>query len=113
MVHMCTTSCHHCICCSCCYAIAAQLRDHPKYLTIKTKYLVCCQEYIHRVGRTARGEGGTGNAIILLRPEEMGFLLYLKKQRVIPFDMRLNKPLLNIQHQVSRGLNIKFTVQMF
>jgi superfamily II DNA/RNA helicase len=36
------------------------------------------QEYIHRVGRTARGEGGKGNALLFLIPEEMQFLRYLK-----------------------------------
>merc|ERR1712059_171017 len=36
------------------------------------------KEYIHRVGRTARGEGGKGHALMILRPEELGFLRYLK-----------------------------------
>jgi len=36
------------------------------------------QEYIHRVGRTARGEGGKGNALLFLLPEELQFLVYLK-----------------------------------
>jgi ATP-dependent RNA helicase DDX18/HAS1 len=36
------------------------------------------REYIHRVGRTARGESGTGNALLILRPEELGFLRFLK-----------------------------------
>jgi len=39
-------------------------------------------EYIHRVGRTARGEGGRGHALLILRPEELGFLRYLKQARV-------------------------------
>ena len=34
------------------------------------------KEYIHRVGRTARGEGGQGHALMILRPEELGFLRY-------------------------------------
>ena len=29
---------------------------------------------IPRVGRTARGEGGKGHALMILRPEELGFL---------------------------------------
>jgi len=41
-------------------------------------YLYCYQEYIHRVGRTARGEGGKGNALLFLIPEELQFLRYLK-----------------------------------
>jgi len=40
------------------------------------------KEYIHRVGRTARGEGGKGHALLILRPEEYGFLRYLKQARV-------------------------------
>jgi ATP-dependent RNA helicase DDX18/HAS1 len=40
------------------------------------------KEYIHRVGRTARGEGGRGHALLILRPEELGFLRYLKQARI-------------------------------
>jgi superfamily II DNA/RNA helicase len=36
------------------------------------------KEYIHRVGRTARGRSGRGRALLLLLPEELGFLAYLK-----------------------------------
>jgi len=40
------------------------------------------REYIHRVGRTARGEGGKGHALLILRPEELGFLRYLREAKV-------------------------------
>ncbi|XP_064610778.1 uncharacterized protein LOC135474987 [Liolophura sinensis] len=40
------------------------------------------KEYIHRVGRTARGEGGIGHALLILTPGELGFLRYLKKAKV-------------------------------
>lgn len=40
------------------------------------------KEYIHRVGRTARGEGTSGHALLILRPEELGFLRYLKHAKV-------------------------------
>ncbi|CAJ2634920.1 unnamed protein product [Trifolium pratense] len=40
------------------------------------------KEYIHRVGRTARGEGGKGNALLFLIPEELKFLCYLKEAKV-------------------------------
>lgn len=40
------------------------------------------KEYIHRVGRTARGEGSSGHALLILRPEELGFLWYLKQAKV-------------------------------
>ncbi len=36
------------------------------------------KEYIHRVGRTARGKGGKGRALLMLLPEELGFLSFLK-----------------------------------
>ena len=36
------------------------------------------KEYIHRVGRTARGATGSGRALLFLTPEETGFLRYLK-----------------------------------
>lgn len=40
------------------------------------------KEYIHRVGRTARGEGEKGNALLFLLPEELQFLVYLKEAKV-------------------------------
>ncbi|XP_014367744.2 probable ATP-dependent RNA helicase pitchoune [Papilio machaon] len=40
------------------------------------------KEYIHRVGRTARGSNTTGNAVILLRLEEEEFVNFLKTKRV-------------------------------
>ncbi|KAK6921094.1 DEAD/DEAH box helicase domain [Dillenia turbinata] len=40
------------------------------------------KEYIHRVGRTARGEGAKGNALLFLIPEELQFLQYLKAAKV-------------------------------
>eukprot|EP00029_Vermamoeba_vermiformis_P009635 TRINITY_DN4874_c0_g1_i1.p1 TRINITY_DN4874_c0_g1~~TRINITY_DN4874_c0_g1_i1.p1 ORF type:complete len:630 (-),score=216.03 TRINITY_DN4874_c0_g1_i1:309-2198(-) len=40
------------------------------------------REYIHRVGRTARGVGGKGRALLFLLPSELGFLKYLRQHRV-------------------------------
>ncbi|KAK8805784.1 hypothetical protein WA158_002440 [Blastocystis sp. Blastoise] len=40
------------------------------------------KEYIHRVGRTARGSEGKGKALLFLLPEELGFLKYLKEHKV-------------------------------
>jgi ATP-dependent RNA helicase DDX18/HAS1 len=40
------------------------------------------KEYIHRVGRTARGDKGSGHALLILRPEELGFLHFLKEAKV-------------------------------
>lgn len=43
---------------------------------------VLIQEYIHRVGRTARGHDGKGRAVIFLPPEELEFLNFLKKEKI-------------------------------
>ncbi|KAJ6796896.1 DEAD-box ATP-dependent RNA helicase 27-like isoform X1 [Iris pallida] len=40
------------------------------------------KEYVHRVGRTARGEGSKGHALLFLLPEELQFLVYLKAAKV-------------------------------
>lgn len=40
------------------------------------------QEYIHRVGRTARGAGAAGNAVLLLRPEETKFVEELQESKI-------------------------------
>ena len=59
------------------------------------------KEYIHRVGRTARGEGRRGKALLFLLPTELMFLKYLKAARVPlnEFEFPLNK-LSNIQQQL-------------
>jgi ATP-dependent RNA helicase DDX18/HAS1 len=40
------------------------------------------KEYIHRVGRTARGVDGKGKALLFLLPQEMNFLRHLKAAKV-------------------------------
>jgi len=40
------------------------------------------KEYIHRVGRTARGVHAKGRALLLLLPSEIGFLKYLRAAKV-------------------------------
>ncbi|XP_076444991.1 uncharacterized protein LOC143282955 isoform X2 [Babylonia areolata] len=59
------------------------------------------KEYIHRVGRTARGEGGSGKALLMLQPDELGFLNYLRKAKinVQELDFAWNK-MSNIQSQL-------------
>ncbi|KAH7662282.1 ATP-dependent RNA helicase DDX18/HAS1 protein [Dioscorea alata] len=61
------------------------------------------KEYIHRVGRTARGEGGKGQALLFLLPEELQFLTYLKaaKVPVKEYDYQ-KKKLLNLQPQLEK-----------
>ncbi|XP_068663475.1 DEAD-box ATP-dependent RNA helicase 27-like isoform X2 [Aristolochia californica] len=48
------------------------------------------KEYIHRVGRTARGEGGKGRAFLFLMPEELQFLQYLRES-LVETNYYLNK----------------------
>ena len=60
------------------------------------------QEYIHRVGRTARGENGKGNALLFLTPQEVPFLRYLRhaKVQLNEFKFQWSK-VANIQPQVT------------
>ena len=48
--------------------------------TVK-KSSLACQEYIHRVGRTARGASGKGKALLFLMPEETGSLHSRERER--------------------------------
>uniref|UniRef100_A0A6G1S4I1 ATP-dependent RNA helicase n=1 Tax=Aceria tosichella TaxID=561515 RepID=A0A6G1S4I1_9ACAR len=61
------------------------------------------KEYIHRVGRTARGTNTNGNALLILRPEEINLLVYLKKAKVAlkEYELTENK-IRNIQPQLER-----------
>lgn len=61
------------------------------------------KEYIHRVGRTARGVDGKGHALLILHPEELGFLRYLRQSKVTlnEFDFSWSK-IANIQSQLER-----------
>ncbi|XP_010484444.1 PREDICTED: DEAD-box ATP-dependent RNA helicase 27-like [Camelina sativa] len=38
--------------------------------------------YIHRVGRTARGEGAKGKALLVLTPNELQFIQHLKAEKI-------------------------------
>ncbi|EOA30224.1 hypothetical protein CARUB_v10013346mg [Capsella rubella] len=58
-------------------------------------------EYIHRVGRTARGEGAKGKALLVLIPEELQFIRYLKAAKVPVKELELNeKMLMNVRSQL-------------
>lgn len=61
------------------------------------------KEYIHRVGRTARGKSGKGRALLLLLPEELGFLPYLKAAKVPlnEYEFPTSK-LANVQSQLEK-----------
>lgn len=61
------------------------------------------KEYIHRVGRTARGASGAGRALLFLTPEELGFLKYLSAARVPlnEYEFPLSR-LANVQSQLEK-----------
>jgi len=61
------------------------------------------KEYIHRVGRTARGSDGKGKALLFLLPEELGFLMYLRKAGVPVAEYSFPpSKIANIQGQLER-----------
>jgi ATP-dependent RNA helicase DDX18/HAS1 len=61
------------------------------------------REYIHRVGRTARGRDGKGRALLLLQPQERAFLAALAEARVPlnEYDFPASK-LSDVQAQLER-----------
>ncbi|KAL6946807.1 ATP-dependent RNA helicase [Hanseniaspora vineae] len=61
------------------------------------------RDYIHRVGRTARGTKGKGKSLMFLTPNELGFLRYLKKAKVPlnEYEFPTNK-IANIQSQLEK-----------
>ncbi|XP_071715671.1 ATP-dependent RNA helicase HAS1-like [Rutidosis leptorrhynchoides] len=61
------------------------------------------KEYIHRVGRTARGEGAKGNALLFLIPEELQFLRYLKAAKVPVKEYEFDeKKMKNVQSHLEK-----------
>jgi ATP-dependent RNA helicase DDX18/HAS1 len=64
------------------------------------------KNYIHRVGRTARGMSGSkGRSLLFLQPHEAGFLSHLREARVpvVEFEFPSSK-VRNIQSQLERLL---------
>ncbi|ERF73322.1 ATP-dependent RNA helicase HAS1 [Endocarpon pusillum Z07020] len=61
------------------------------------------RDYIHRVGRTARGSNGTGRSLMFLQPSEVGFLIQLKEARVpvVEFEFPAKK-IVNVQSQLEK-----------
>jgi len=66
-----------------CTDVAARGLDIPKVdWIIQFDPATEPKEYIHRVGRTARGMNTKGRALLFLLPEELGFLKYLKRENI-------------------------------
>jgi ATP-dependent RNA helicase DDX18/HAS1 len=61
------------------------------------------RDYIHRVGRTARGANGKGRSLMFLLPNEVGFLKTLKEAKVpvVEFEFPANK-IVNVQSQLEK-----------
>lgn len=61
------------------------------------------KDYIHRVGRTARGANGKGRSLMFLQPNEVGFLIQLKEARVpvVEFEFPAKK-IVNVQSQLEK-----------
>jgi len=64
------------------------------------------RDYIHRVGRTARGSDGKGRSLMFLLPSEVGFLKLLKEARVplVEFELPANKILSAYHHHHTQYL---------
>mmetsp|Transcript_26842 Transcript_26842/g.75037 ORF Transcript_26842/g.75037 Transcript_26842/m.75037 type:complete len:460 (-) Transcript_26842:44-1423(-) len=61
------------------------------------------KEYIHRVGRTARGTHGQGRALLMLLPEELAFLQYLRQAKVPLNEYEFPKSkIANVQAQLEK-----------
>jgi len=61
------------------------------------------KEYIHRVGRTARGASGAGRALLFLLPSELGFLKYLGAARVSMNEYEFpDSKVANVQGQLEK-----------
>ncbi|KAL1974892.1 hypothetical protein VTN31DRAFT_5096 [Thermomyces dupontii] len=61
------------------------------------------RDYIHRVGRTARGTNGRGRSLMFLQPSEVGFLKHLRDARVpvVEFEFPAKK-IVNVQAQLEK-----------
>ncbi|EDQ84581.1 uncharacterized protein MONBRDRAFT_12660 [Monosiga brevicollis MX1] len=61
------------------------------------------RDYIHRVGRTARGTDKSGKALLFLLPEEVAFLKYLKQAKVRPKEYEFPAAKIsNVQMQLEK-----------
>ena len=67
------------------------------------------REYIHRVGRTARGADGKGKALLFLMPEELGFLRYLRQANVPVQEYQFaESKVANVQSQLEKLIDTNY-----
>ncbi|KOS17028.1 ATP-dependent RNA helicase HAS1 [Escovopsis weberi] len=70
------------------------------------------RDYIHRVGRTARGADGKGKSLLFLQPNEVGFLSYLKAARVPVVEFEFpRKKIINVQSQLEKLIGKNYYLQ--
>ena len=67
------------------------------------------RDYIHRVGRTARGTKAQGKSLMFLTPNELGFLRYLKAAKVPlnEYEFPTNK-IANVQSQLEKLISSNY-----
>lgn len=67
------------------------------------------RDYIHRVGRTARGTKAQGKSLMFLTPTELGFLRYLKAAKVPlnEYEFPTNK-IANVQKQLEKLISSNY-----
>jgi len=67
------------------------------------------REYIHRVGRTARGNDGVGRALLFLLPDELGFLKFLRAMKVSLNEYEFpSHKIANVQSQLNKLVEKNF-----
>jgi ATP-dependent RNA helicase DDX18/HAS1 len=67
------------------------------------------RDYIHRVGRTARGANAKGKSLMFLQPNEIGFLSHLKEAKVPLVEFEIPpKKILDIQSQLEMLIGKNF-----
>lgn len=67
------------------------------------------RDYIHRVGRTARGTQGKGKSLMFLTPSELGFLRYLKAANVPLNEYEFpSSKIANVQSQLTKLIKSNF-----
>ncbi|KYK58101.1 ATP-dependent RNA helicase HAS1 [Drechmeria coniospora] len=70
------------------------------------------RDYIHRVGRTARGADGKGRSLLFLQPNEVGFLTHLREARVPVVEFEFpTKKIKNVQSQLEKLINQNYYLQ--
>ncbi|XDG02775.1 hypothetical protein ABKA04_002390 [Annulohypoxylon sp. FPYF3050] len=61
------------------------------------------RDYIHRVGRTARGANSKGRSLLFLQPHELSFLFHLKQAKVPVLEYEFPaKKILNVTSQLEK-----------